>query len=369
MQGAANASNQQQLRVCKILGLSLMSLERVENDSPSKKKLKKEALQNFTKGVTLDENDVVCQYHLALLLAEEREYESALAHVRKAMEVSQGKHVKSWGLLANILSAKKQLPQALKILNGQISQQGTKHGNDEILIIRLKARILSQSDRQREAIDLLESLTDDIQSEDCTCDLTSKLDVYEDLCNTYLLQDKIIDAEQQLEAIKKLCPNCSRFFKIEGTIFSSINQQEKAMAAWETATTLDPQDAEAVMKLGEAYQQIGGESCLAFACQMLQDAIRRRKDLQDAWYSLGLAQQQRGMGVKAEQSLRQAVLLGETAPVLSFALFPIEVGTQVEVFNNAFIQSFDLYQSPNSPNCHFSFQTQNFIYTSQKAPN
>eukprot|EP01024_Parvocaulis_polyphysoides_P042042 TRINITY_DN38523_c0_g1_i1.p3 TRINITY_DN38523_c0_g1~~TRINITY_DN38523_c0_g1_i1.p3 ORF type:complete len:161 (+),score=26.90 TRINITY_DN38523_c0_g1_i1:328-810(+) len=154
------------------------------------------------------------------------------------------------------------------------------------------------------------------------------MDVYYDLCTMYISQDKIFDGEQWVDEANKLCPNCSRVYLMRGAVFSAIGQQEKAMGAWETAIAIDPSNVEASLKLGEGHMKVGGRAHMIFACELLQEAIRRRSDLREAWYNLGLVQSQMGMQKQAEHSLRQAVLLGETAPVLSFTSLPIECQTQ-----------------------------------------
>eukprot|EP01025_Chloroclados_australasicus_P007997 TRINITY_DN12735_c0_g1_i11.p3 TRINITY_DN12735_c0_g1~~TRINITY_DN12735_c0_g1_i11.p3 ORF type:complete len:189 (+),score=31.51 TRINITY_DN12735_c0_g1_i11:160-726(+) len=142
---------------------------------------------------------------------------------------------------------------------------------------------------------------------------------------SYLQQDKIFDAEQWANKANELCENCSRVYLMRGAVFSAIGQLEKAMGQWEAALAIEPRNVEASVKLGEAHMKLGGRSHLMYAQELLQEAIRRRSDCREAWYCLGQVQSQMGMGKQAEHSLRQAVLLGENEPALSFALFPMDL--------------------------------------------
>eukprot|EP01025_Chloroclados_australasicus_P007998 TRINITY_DN12735_c0_g1_i15.p1 TRINITY_DN12735_c0_g1~~TRINITY_DN12735_c0_g1_i15.p1 ORF type:complete len:397 (+),score=58.31 TRINITY_DN12735_c0_g1_i15:187-1377(+) len=323
--GVQNASPQEQGKAFLILGLSLMSLERIESDSQIKRSLRQEAIKALSLASSFDKLSIACCYHLSLLQAQDMEFQSALEQVAKAMEISQGEHIKSWGLMANILVARNKVPKALKFLEKEIDQLGKDITDDKVLLMRLRGRILQQSNRGREAVELLESVTDLFDEQATNTTLQTKLDVHHDLCMMYLQQDKIFDAEQWANKANELCENCSRVYLMRGAVFSAIGQLEKAMGQWEAALAIEPRNVEASVKLGEAHMKLGGRSHLMYAQELLQEAIRRRSDCREAWYCLGQVQSQMGMGKQAEHSLRQAVLLGENEPALSFALFPMDL--------------------------------------------
>lgn len=58
------------------------------------------------------------------LQAEARQLPAALQHAQQALAASQGEHGPSWALLALVLSAQQELPQALAASEAGFSQAG-----------------------------------------------------------------------------------------------------------------------------------------------------------------------------------------------------------------------------------------------------
>ena len=69
------------------------------------------------------------------LQAEARQLPAALQHAQQALAVSQGEHGPSWALLALVLSAQQELPQALAASEAGLSQAGPTHSP---LLLKLK---------------------------------------------------------------------------------------------------------------------------------------------------------------------------------------------------------------------------------------
>ena len=69
------------------------------------------------------------------LQAEARQLPAALQHAQHALAASQGEHGPSWALLALVLSAQQELPQALAASEAGLNQAGPNHSP---LLLKIK---------------------------------------------------------------------------------------------------------------------------------------------------------------------------------------------------------------------------------------
>jgi hypothetical protein len=96
------------------------------------------------------ERDPSIIFHLSLENAEQRKLDAALYHAKQLLKLEAGSNVRSYILMARILSAQKQFVDAENVINAALDQTG-KWDQGELL--RTKAKLQIAQGKLQNAID------------------------------------------------------------------------------------------------------------------------------------------------------------------------------------------------------------------------
>lgn len=110
-------------------------------------------------------------YHLSLEYADERKLDTALHYTKKCLKLEGGSNVRTWLLLARILSAQKRYMDGESIVNAALEQTG-KWDQGELL--RTKAKLLIAQDELKGAIETYTQLLAVFQVQSKSFGLTDK---------------------------------------------------------------------------------------------------------------------------------------------------------------------------------------------------
>lgn len=114
------------------------------------------------------------------------------------------------------------------------------------------------------------------------------------------LEAKRTELEAQADARAK---DATYFFEL-GNVYSDLSQRDKAIGAYESALTLDPDYVEVIVNLGSMLNEMGkSEEAIA----MLERAAKLRPDESKVWVNLGNAHYSKSAYAEASRCYRKAL--------------------------------------------------------------
>lgn len=133
-----------------LLGISLSTHSRSSVSDSQRLAWQCESLAALEKADQIMPKDYKVIYHLSLENAEQRKLDAALYYAKLLLKLEAGSNIKSWVLLARILSAKKCYLDAVDIVDAALEQSGM-WGQGELL--QTKARIQMAQGKLKNAVE------------------------------------------------------------------------------------------------------------------------------------------------------------------------------------------------------------------------
>ncbi|GBG79903.1 hypothetical protein CBR_g30168 [Chara braunii] len=339
-----------------VLGVVLGVSARAALSDTERQDLQGRSLRALSEAVAYEPSDVDMMYDLALQYAEVRRIVPAMQFVRDSLEWSGGTHVKSWRLLALLLSAQQRWEDAIEACNAGMEAVTCK--SEEGLLLRTLGKIQVAALQYKSALGTykrLLSLMEIRAKRKLACltmdepagprtprsaphareasDLHSvnksdqeegvrETDVWMDLAQVYIALEQWDDADTCVDH-----PCLSRYepghWYVTGLLEEAQagDNKDEAYAAYENALAMDPTHAPSMIRLGVLLSQ-GGASSAPLARSYLTDALHIDPTDHLAWHTLGLLHKKEGRKAEAADCFNAALLLQMTAPAISFATLP-----------------------------------------------
>ncbi|KAF3681458.1 putative tetratricopeptide repeat protein 7B-like isoform X5 [Capsicum annuum] len=310
-----------------VLGLSLSALSRAVMTDTERVRIQSEALQSLESAGRLTKmNDSNVLYHLCVENAEQRKLDTALRYARFLLELEGGSTLKGWMLLARVLSAQKQFPEAETLIDAAIDQSG-KWDQGELL--RTKAKLQIAQGQVKNAIETYGQLLSVLQvqrksfgeegnlKKERDYNRSMELETWHDLASIYIKLSRWPDAEiclSKSEAIS--CYSASRLY-ISGLLHQSKGLYKAALTDFTNALAVDPDHVPSLISTAVVLRQIGNHSP-ATVETYLRGALRLDRMNASAWHNLGLLYKDEGSATEAAECFQAASSLEETQLIEPF---------------------------------------------------
>ncbi|CAN4102043.1 unnamed protein product [Withania somnifera] len=309
-----------------VLGLSLSAQSRAVLTDSERVRMQSEALQSLESAGRLTKmNDSNVIYHLSVENAEQRKLDTALHYARCLLELEGGSTLKGWMLLARVLSAHKQFPDAETIINAAVDQSG-KWDQGELL--RTKAKLQLAQGQVQNAIQTYGQLLSVLQVQrnsfgveenlkERDYNRTMELEIWHDLASIYIKSSQWQDAEiclSKSEAIS--CYSASQLY-LAGLLHQSKGLYKAALTDYTNALAVDPSHVPSLISTAVVLRQIGNHSPATIR-SYLRGALQLDRMNASAWQNLGLIYKEEGLAMEAAECFQAAWSLEETEPIEPF---------------------------------------------------
>ncbi|KAJ6351413.1 hypothetical protein OIU78_007349 [Salix suchowensis] len=279
------------------------------------------------------ERDPSIIFYLSLENAEQRKLDAALYHAKQLLKLEAGFNVRSYVLMARILSAQKRYVDAEDVINAALDQTG-KWDQGELL--RTKAKLQIAQGQLQNAIDTYIYLLAIVQVRTkslCSgkklpknwrnSDRSLEMETWHDLANVYTSLSKWRDAEACLSKSKIISPYSASRWHSTGLLYEAKGLHQEALKAFRAALDVEPNHVPSLVSTACVLRRLGSQS-IPIIRSFLTDAIRLDKTNHSAWYNLGLLYKAdvSASALEAVECFEAAVFLEDSAPVESFRLQP-----------------------------------------------
>ncbi|KAJ8535681.1 hypothetical protein K7X08_023401 [Anisodus acutangulus] len=310
-----------------VLGLSLSAQSRAAVTDSERVRMQSEALQSLESAGRLTKmNDPDVIYHLCLENAEQRKLDIALRYANCFLELEGWSTLKGWMLLARVLSAQKQFPEAETIIDTAVDQSGKwDHGE----LLRTKAKLQIAQGQLKNAIGTYGQLLGVLQvqrksfgveenlKKERDYNRTMELETWHDLSSFYIKLSRWQDAESCLSKSEAIsCYSASRLY-IAGSLHQSKGLYKAALTDYTNALSVDPSHVPSLLSTAMVLRQIGNHSP-ANVRTYLREALRLDRMNASAWHNLGLIYKEEGSAMEADECFQAAFSLKETEPIEPF---------------------------------------------------
>ncbi|KAJ8765172.1 hypothetical protein K2173_011432 [Erythroxylum novogranatense] len=313
-----------------LLGILLSAQSRsVASDSERVSK-QAEALGALESAVRMmKESDPLIMFHLSLENADQRKLDSALYYAKRLLNLEAGSSVRSYILMARILSAQKQYVDAETIVNAALDQTG-KWEQGELL--RTKAKLQIAQGKLKNAIETYTHLlavaqvrnknlvsgkkTSKIRVND---DRSLEMETWHDLANVYTSSSQWRDADICLSKSEAIRPHSASRWHSTGLLYEARGLHQEALGAFRAALDIEPTHVPSLISTACVLRLLGGASVPSIR-SFLTDALRLDKTNHLAWYHLGLLYNSDDSvsAPEAAECFEAAAFLEESAPVEPF---------------------------------------------------
>ncbi|KAL5542317.1 hypothetical protein UlMin_010027 [Ulmus minor] len=313
-----------------LLGVLLSAKSRTAASESERILKQSEALQvlEIAERTTREKNPYVV-FHLCLEHAEQRKLDSALYYTKQLLKLEAGSSVRSFTLLARILSAQKRHADAEVVINAAIEQTG-KWDQGELL--RTKAKLQIAQDRLKNATETYTHLLAVLQIRTKSLafekrllksrrnhDRSLEMETWHDLAKLYTSLSQWHDAEVCLSKSLAINPHSASRWHCIGLLNEAKDQHQEALKSFRKALDIDPTHVPSLISTACILRQLGSQS-LPVVRSFLMDALRLDRTNPSAWYNLGLLYKA-DVGAttrEAVECFEAATILEETAPVEPF---------------------------------------------------
>ncbi|KAK1260774.1 hypothetical protein QJS04_geneDACA002326 [Acorus gramineus] len=311
-----------------LLGINLSAQARTSPSDTESIHRQSEALSAFEKSEKLMQNDTRLMFNLSLEYAEQRKLDVALSHTKRLITLEGGCNIRSWLLVARILSAQKRYMDAEMIINAALDQTG-KYDQGELL--RTKAKIQIAQGQIKNAIETYTNLLALLEVENKSFgtsmtllknvkyDRRLEIETWIDLANVYSNMSQWSDAEVCLSKAKAINPYSASMWHATGILYEATGLPKEALGAFSTALGIEPTHGSSLVSMAEVLSQLGMKSSPSVR-SLLTDALKADRANHSAWYNLGLCYMSEGgkSDVEAFECFQAADRLQESAPIEPF---------------------------------------------------
>lgn len=313
-----------------LLGLLLSAQSRLVASDSARNLKQSEALEVLESAEKMmRDKDPHIFFHLSLENAEQRKLDIALHYAKQLLKLEAGSMVRSYILLARILSAKKWFLEAETVMDDALDQTG-KWDQGELL--RTKAKLQIAQGQLRNAIETYTYLLAVVQVQTKSLGAGKKLpkrgrehgrkiemETWHDLANVYTSLSQWRDAEVCLSKSKSISPFSASRWHATGLLYEAKGLHQDALKAFRAALDVEPTHVPSLVSTACVLRRLGSQSIPTIR-GFLTDALRIDKTNHTAWYNLGLIYMvdASASAADAAECFQAAALLEESAPVEPF---------------------------------------------------
>jgi ATP-dependent RNA helicase DHX36 len=267
-------------------------------------------------------------YSLSLENAVQRKLDTAARYAKKLLKLEAGSELKTWLLIARIMSAQKRFEDAERIVNAALDQAGKWSQGD---LLQTKAKIQIAQGQFRKAIETYTQILALIQVrmksfgagisvlQGTKTDKSLEIKTWYDLALLYLRMSQWKDAELCISKIKAISTYSPFACHATGKLLEAKGLAKEALQAYSTALDLEPKHVPSLISTATVLRQLCEKPLPAMRC-FLTDALRVDRTNHVAWFNLGLLYEDEGdtAAIEAAECFKAAAVLEETAPAEPF---------------------------------------------------
>ncbi|XP_076925544.1 protein NPGR2-like [Bidens hawaiensis] len=314
-----------------LLAVSLSGQTKMGLTDAERVKLQAEAVQcleTANKLTRMKDSRIV--YDLCLEYADQRKLDLALGQVKHLIKLESGSRVRSWLLLARILSGQKRFLDGETIVNAALEETG-KWDQGELL--RTKAKLQIAQGQIKKAVETYTQLLAVVQVQNKSF-LTQKknlevggkrykeleLETWHDLAMVYISLSQWRDVEACLSRSEAIKYYSSSRWHITGSLYEAKGLDKEALKAYENALDIDPGHVRSFVSMAMVLRRLGGGKSGPVIRSFLTEALQLDRMNSQAWYNLGQFYKDEGpMFIKeAVDCFEAASILEETEPIEPF---------------------------------------------------
>uniref|UniRef100_A0A0D9VPB1 Uncharacterized protein n=1 Tax=Leersia perrieri TaxID=77586 RepID=A0A0D9VPB1_9ORYZ len=312
-----------------LLGISLSNQVRCATSNTKRASQQRKALEVLaiaekkTHGV-----DFRVLYNLSLENAKQRKLDTAARYAKKLLKLEAGSELKTWLLMARIMSAQRRFDDAESIVNAALDQTGKWFQGD---LLQIKAKMQAAQGNFKKAIETYTQLLAVIQLrtksfnagmsvlKGSTDDRSLEIETWYDLVLLYISMSQWRDAEICISKIKAIRPYSALACHATGKLHESKGFLKEALRAYSRALDLEPKHVPSLISTAIVLRRLGERPMHAVRC-FLTDALQLDRTNHVAWFNLGLLYEDEGgsSALEAAECFQTAALLEETNPVEPF---------------------------------------------------
>ncbi|KAJ1298883.1 hypothetical protein BS78_01G487900 [Paspalum vaginatum] len=312
-----------------LLGISLSNLARHATTDTERVSQQHEALEVLgNAGKKMHSRDFRTIYSLSLENAVQRKLDAAARYAKMLLKIEGGSELKTWLLVARIMSAQKRFEGAECIVNAALEQSGKWSQGD---LLQTKAKIQIAQGQFRKAIETYSQLLALIQLrmksfsagisvlQGSKTDKGLEINTWYDLALLYLRMSQWKDAELCISKIKAISPYSPLACHATGKLHEAKGFMEAALRAYSTGLDLDPKHVPSLISTAIVLRQLSKKPLPAVRC-FLTDALHLDRTNHVAWFHLGLLYEDEGdsAAIEAAECFKAAALLEENVPAEPF---------------------------------------------------
>ncbi|XP_052150701.1 protein NPGR2 isoform X1 [Oryza glaberrima] len=312
-----------------LLGISLSNQARFATTNTKRASQQREALEVL--GISekkMHGIDFRVLYNLSLENAKQRKLDTAARYAKKLLKLEAGSELKTWLLMARIMSAQRRFEDAESIVNAALDQTGKWFQGD---LLQIKAKMQAAQGKFKKAVETYTQLLAVIQlrtksfnagisvlkgSKD---DRSLEIETWYDLVLLYIRMSQWRDAELSISKIKAISPYSALAFHATGKLHEAKGFLKEALREYSTALDLEPRHVPSLISTAIVLRRLGERPLPAVRC-FLTDALQLDRTNHIAWLNLGLLYEDEGSSsaLEAAECFQTAALLEETNPVEPF---------------------------------------------------
>ncbi|XP_071715798.1 protein NPGR2-like isoform X2 [Rutidosis leptorrhynchoides] len=312
------------------LGISLSSQAESALTDSERVKRQLEVIQSLeTAGGLTRMNDLRIVYDLCLENAKQRKLDVALAQAKHLIKLEGGSQIRSWLLLARILSGQKRFMDGETVINAALEQTG-KWDQGELL--RTKAKLQIAQGQVNNAIKTFSQLLALLQVQNKSFLAQTKIlevgekdhknleiETWHDLAMVYLSLSQWRDVEACLSKSEAINYYSSSRWHITGLLYEAKGLDKEALKAYEIALDVDPGHVQSLISMATVLKRLGDKSGPVIR-SFLTEALRLDRMSSSAWYNLGQFYKDEGpmFITEAVDCFEAAGILEETEPIEPF---------------------------------------------------
>ncbi|KAM7258918.1 hypothetical protein ACFE04_014659 [Oxalis oulophora] len=314
-----------------LLGILLSEQSRSVTSDPERISKQSSALEMLeTANYMMKDKDPYILYNLCLENAEQRKLDVALYHAKELLKLEAGSSVKSFILLARILSAQQRFGDAETVINAALDQTGKWDQGD---LLKTKAKLQISQGQLKNAIETYTHLLAVIHVRSKSLSTGKKLlkskgnhdrslemETWNDLANIYTSLSQWRDAEVCLSRSKTISPYSAFNWHSAGLLNEAKGQYQEALKSFRSAIDVDPNHVPSLISIARLLKQIGNSQSIPVIRSLLTDALRLDRTNPSAWFQLGLLYKidESSSDQEALECFEAAAALEESAPIEPF---------------------------------------------------
>lgn len=310
----------------RMLGLCLGKHAKVASSDTERSRLHSKALESLVAAIKLEPNNSDLIFELAVHYAQHRNLSNALRSARHFFNQTGGSMLKSWRLLALILSAQQRFSEAEVVTDAALDQTARWEQGP---LLRLKAKLKISQSRPMDAIETYRYLLALVQAQKKSFgsfqisskvldDKINEFDIWHGLANLYASLSRWKDAEICLQKARDLKQYSAAVMHTQGVLSEGRGQNEEALLATINGILFEPNHVPCKILMGAMIQRVGPKFFCA-ARSALSDALRIEPTNRMAWHCLGLLNKQDGRISEAADCFQAASMLEESDPIETFS--------------------------------------------------